>query len=180
MKNKAHLLRDLEIIFFSIVAAFVISKFGIIDDFLVWSQEWRYLGVFVAGVLFTSVSTIAPALVILGKISQTEPVFLVASLGAAGALCADLIIFQFIKDRLADDLAYLLKASHEEKWLALFHRRIFKRIIPFIGAFFVVSPLPDDLGISMMGLSKMKSLTFIPLAYALHFLGILFIGFLYK
>jgi len=44
----------------------------------------------------------------------------------------------------------------------------------------VISPLPDELGLAMMGLSKMKTSLFIPISFILNSLGILAIGLITK
>ena len=53
-------------------------------------------------------------------------------------------------------------------------------LIPFIGALIVASPLPDELGLTMMGLSKMKTSLFIPLSFLLNFFGIMTVGLIAK
>ena len=176
MVRNNHLIKDVYLLAFSILASYLIIKFGIVEDLLIRAAGIEFLGSFIAGFFFTNSSTIIPAMVVLGKITQYQPILTVAVLGAAGAVIGDLIIFKFIRDRLADDLVYLLRLSHHERWLAIFHRRLFRRLIPFLGALVIISPLPDELGIAMMGLSRMKTLMFVPLSFGLNFIGIVIVG----
>ncbi len=125
---------------------------------------------------FVSVFTVAPATVVLAEIAQSNSIFLVAFFGGIGALVGDLVIFRFIKDRLADDFLYLIKKSKFGRWVSIFHLRLFRWLVPLVGALIVASPLPDELGLTMMGLSKMRTSLFIPLSFLLNSLGILVIG----
>ncbi|KKR47070.1 MAG: hypothetical protein UT80_C0011G0001, partial [Parcubacteria group bacterium GW2011_GWC1_40_13] len=68
----------------------------------------------------------------------------------------------------------------QKRLFSIFRPKLFKWLIPFIGALIIASPLPDEAGLAMMGLSKMKTSVFIPISFALNFLGILAIGLFAK
>ena len=173
-------MRDLGIIILSIVIAIILVKTGAFKSLLTSTQELRFIGSFVAGIFFVSVFTAAPATVVLAEIAQSNSIFWVAFFGGIGALVGDLIIFRFIKDRLSEDFLYLIKKSKSERLISIFQLKLFRWLIPFIGALIVASPLPDELGLTMMGLSKMKTSLFIPLSFLLNFLGIMTVGLIAK
>ena len=173
-------MRDLGIIILSIVIAVILVKTGALKSLLTSTQELKFIGSFVAGIFFVSVFTAAPATVVLAEIAQSNSIFWVAFFGGVGALVGDLVIFRFIKNRLSDDFLYLIKKSKSERLISVFRLRLFRWLIPFVGALIVASPLPDELGLTMMGLSKMKTSLFIPLSFLLNFLGILAIGLIVK
>ena len=176
MENKKNnLMRDLGIIALSIIIAVVLAKTGILKNLLISTQEWEILGSLLAGIFFVSVFTVAPAAVVLVEIAQSNSVLLVAFFGGLGALIGDLLIFQFIKDNLTEDISYLMEGKKWKRFIKIFHLKFFKWLIPFIGALIVASPLPDEIGLAMMGLSKMKTSLFIPISFILNFLGILII-----
>lgn len=177
MKNrKTYLMKDLAIITFSIVIAIMLAKTGILKDLLVATQGLKFLGSFLAGIFFISVFTVAPATVVLIGLFQSAPLLEIAFFGGLGALVGDLIIFRFIKYHLTEDIAYLIAKNRNERLKEIFRLRFFKWLIPFLGALIIASPLPDEIGLAMMGLSKMKTLLFIPISFVLNFLGILVIG----
>lgn len=176
----SNLMKDLAIVAFSVVIAILMVKTGALKTLLVSTQEVKFIGSFVAGVFFVSVFSAAPAAVVLAEIAQSNSIFWVAFFGGIGALVGDLIIFRFIKDRLSEDFNYLIKKTKSERLVSIFKLRLFKWLIPFLGALIVASPLPDELGLAMMGLSKMKTFLFVPLSFFLNFLGILAIGFIAK
>ncbi len=179
-KQKSNTMKDLAILILSIVIAVVFVKTGVISDLLASAQEIKFIGSFVAGMFFTSVFTTVIATVVLAEIAQSNSIYLVAFLGALGALLGDWIIFRFIRDRLSENFLYLIKKTGSERFTAIFRLGLFKWLVPLFGALIVASPLPDELGLAMMGLSKMKTSLFIPLSFTLNFLGILAIGFIAK
>ena len=175
-----NLMKDLAIIAFSVIIAILMVKTGALKTLLVSTQEVKFFGSFVAGIFFVSIFSAAPATVVLAEIAQSNSVFWVAFFGGVGALVGDLVIFRFIKDRLAEDFYHLIRKTKSERLAAIFRLKLFKWLVPFLGALIVASPLPDELGLAMMGLSKMKTSLFIPLSFSLNFLGILTIGFIAK
>jgi len=181
MDNHGHnLVRDFGIIVLSILIAIILGKTGVLERLITSTQELRFIGSFVAGILFASVFTAAPATVALGEIAQSNSVIMVAIVGGLGALIGDIIIFRFVKDRVSEHFAYLIKASRSERLFSIFKLKLFHWIIPFVGALIIASPLPDEIGVTMLGLSKMKSLHFILLSFILNSAGILVIGLIAK
>ncbi|MBI2676487.1 MAG: hypothetical protein HYX21_00830 [Candidatus Yanofskybacteria bacterium] len=175
-----NLVRDLALIIFSIFIAVILAKTGILKDLITSTQEVRFVGSFVAGILFVSVFTAAPATVALGEIAQSNSVITVAIIGGLGALIGDLLIFRFVRDRVYQDFTYLVKVSKSERLVSIFKLKLFRLLIPFIGALIVASPLPDEVGLAMLGLSRIKTSVFIPLSFLLNSAGILIIGLIAK
>lgn len=177
---KDNIMRDLSIIILSIIIAIILVKTGILKNLLTASQELKFINSFLAGIFFVSIFTAAPATVILAEIAQTNSLLLVALGGGIGALIGDLVIFRFIKNQLSVDFSHLIKKSGSERLISIFKLKLFRWLIPFLGAVVVASPLPDELGLAMMGLSKIKTSLFIPVSFLLNFLGILVIGLIAK
>ena len=174
MKN--NIIRDLVLIVFSIVAAIMLAKTGVLTGILANMQEWKFLGSFLSGMFFVSIFTAAPAAAVLFEIAASNSIWAVAFFGGAGALIGDILIFRFIKDSLAEDARWLIGKTKQERFFSIFQSKLFRWLIPFIGALAVASPLPNEVGLAMMGLSKMKTAVFVPLLFALNFVGILIIG----
>ena len=61
------------------------------------------------------------------------------------------------------------KKRHIKK---LFHSKYFNWMLPIIGAIIIASPFPDELGVSLIGLSKLSTGKFILLSYVLNSIGI--------
>lgn len=178
--EKINIMRDLGIIILSIVVAIILAKTGSLTGLLTSTQEWGLFGSLIAGMFFVSIFTAAPASVVLFEIAVANSIWEVALFGGIGALIGDLLIFRFIKDSLSEDIHWLIRKTKQERLVSIFRFKLFRWLIPFIGALIVASPLPDEVGLAMMGLSKMKTAIFIPISFALNFLGILAIGLFAK
>ncbi|MDO8552213.1 MAG: hypothetical protein Q7S01_01635 [bacterium] len=175
------LLRDLCVIALSIFVAVVLVKTEILIEILTATQERELLGSFIAGMFFTSVFTTAPAIVALGEIANANSIFLTAIFGGMGAVFGDLIIFRFIRDRFSKHLMEL--AGHwraGRKVSAFLHLRFIRWFTFVIAGLIIASPLPDELGISLLGFSKVRMYWFIPLSFMFNGLGILLIGSIAK
>ena len=176
-KESTFLIQDIAIIALSILGAIVMLKADILSNILDSAVSIKFFGSFVAGIFFTSVFTTAPAIVTLGEIARSNSLFFTAFSGAFGALLGDLIIFRFIKDRLGEHLLELIR--HEKGWKrvkALVKLKYFRWFTFLAGGLLIASPLPDELGISLLGLSKAKMSVFISISFFFNFLGILIIG----
>jgi hypothetical protein len=171
------LLHDIGTIVLSILVAVIIVKTGILQTILGVSTELQILGSFIAGIFFTSIFTTAPAIVTLGEIAQGNSVLLTALVGAMGATVGDVIIFRFVRDRLSEHLMELVKHNSMGKRIkVLFKLRHFRVFTFFVGGLIIASPFPDELGISILGFSKLSLSRFIPLSLFFNFIGILLIG----
>lgn len=172
-----NLIKDAGIIFLSVIIAIILVKTRALESLLTATGGLTIAGSFIAGLFFTSIFTTAPATVALAEIARaTNSVLPVALIGGLGAMLGDLVIFRFIKNNLAEDLFCLIKKSHGERFISIFHLRLFRRLTILLGALVIASPLPDEIGLAMMGLSKLKTYIFIPLSFILNSAGILVIG----
>jgi len=171
------LAQDLAFVGISIVVAVALVKSDALVGVLTSSRELEYLGSFLAGLFFTSIFTTAPAIVTLGELAQANGIVATAAFGAFGALAGDLIIFRFIRDGLSEHLAILIATRGRKRTAKrVFTLRIFRWLTFLVGGLIIASPLPDELGVGMLGLSKMRLAVFIPLSLLFNFIGILGIG----
>ncbi len=171
------LIWDAAIIALSVLVAVILVETNVIGKILTSARELKLLGSFIAGMFFTSIFTTAPSIVTLGQIAHSNSIALTAFFGAIGAVLGDLIIFRFVKDRLSEHLMELIK--HEgwgKRAKALLRLKYLRWFTFFAGGLIIASPLPDELGISILGLSKIKTLWFIPISFAFNFIGIIIIG----
>ena len=121
------------------------------------------------------------AFVALSELAHVSSLLTVAFFGALGAVLGDLLIFKFLRDRLDRDVVFLLKGSSRLRRLkALFHLKLFRWVSFFIGGLILATPLPDELGLAVMGLSKTRIWVFALISFAFKFVSILFIVWLVK
>lgn len=168
--------KDLFIVFFSIVIAYIIAKFGIFEYIIDKSMAGKFVGSFIAGLFFTSIFTTAPATVALGQIASYSNIFVVAFLGGLGAMIGDYILFRFFRDSIGADIAQIIKNKKRGHLKHLFTSKIGKRVMALVGGLIIASPLPDEIGLVLMGISKIKNRKFFQLSFLFNSIGILIIG----
>jgi hypothetical protein len=170
-KARHELAKDFFFIFVGAFVALILSRAGIVD-YIIQLLGDTAVASFVSGIFFTSVFTIAPASVALGHIALHGSPLTVALWGAIGAVCGDLVLFFFIRDRFTGDLFGSVKPSVTRHILASFHLGFMKWLSPLLGAFVIASPLPDEIGLTLMGLSKMRVAVLIPISFVMNMLGV--------
>lgn len=164
--------RDLFLIAVSIYAAVMLAEIGVIEGWIEGVAEYAFAGSFVAGIFFTSLFTIAPSIVAFAEISREAPFFLVATSGALGALCGDLILYFFVRDAIVEDFRTAIKPSWRKKMLMFIRHPLLQWVVPAVGAIIIASPLPDELGIALLGVSRVRLGVLIPISFVMNFLGI--------
>ena len=180
VQYKKKLQRDVFILLLSVVVAVLLVVSGSIHSISDNLGEWGLIGVFLAGMGFSSAFFAAPATIFIFAFAQNPfPFWLVAIVAAIGAMLGDLLIFRFLRDGLADDFRYLVEqAGKNERMRHIFRSQLFYWFGSFIAALGIASPLPDEIGLAMFGVLRFDTKRFLPISFALNFLGILVITLL--
>lgn len=173
---RARLLQDALLIAASIWAAWAIVHFNFVHHALAQAGDGVLYASFLAGLFFTSLLTTAPAIAVLGELAQEGNLFLVAAVGAMGSVVGDFLIFMFVRDRVSRDAEFLLRGPRMMRIFHVFKHRRFRRILPWVGALIIASPLPDELGLALLGVSKLRNRTFVFISYSMNFGGIVLVG----
>lgn len=164
-KNTGLLLISIAIFAYFAEQPFVGARIAVIGSF-------GYLGAFFTGVLFTSTFTVTLAMVLLYHLASMLPPLEVAVIAGLGAVLGDYLIFKFIKDRFFEELKPLFRHLGGSHVAALFATPYFGWLLPLVGAFLLATPGPDELAVSILGLSKMKNWEFMTITFILHAIGI--------
>ena len=159
----------------SLVILLILADTPTVHSLILHIGSYGYIGAFITGIFFTSTFTIAPASVVLFHLAQEYNAFLIALSAGAGGVLGDLLIFRVLKDGIFEEFAPVMKRLRRQHLFTLFRSRYFLWLAPFIGALIVASPLPDEIGIGLMGLSKIKQWQFILLTFVLNTTGIFII-----
>lgn len=171
-----NLFRDLFFVGVSIFVSVWIVRLGILQNVVNVMSEVKLLAAFTAGIFFTSAFTIAPAAIVLAGLASHVPLIPFAFWGACGALVGDLTIFFFVRDHFAEDILDVMKISKARKLTHFFHKGFFRWLSPLFGAIIIASPLPDEIGITMMGLSKTRLALLIPISFTMNFIAVLLVA----
>lgn len=169
--------KDISVIAISILLSVVLVWTGVLSRIIEATSDYQVFSVIIAGFFFTSIFTTAPAIAALGEIAQGHSLPLVALFGALGAMLGDYIIFRFMRDTFSVHIAQIVQLQGARKRLtSLLKLRSFRWITFLVGGAIIASPLPDELGLSLLGFSKVKTSLFLPLSFVFNFLGIFLIG----
>jgi hypothetical protein len=165
-RQRAHFFKDTMLVVVSIGVAIYIVQSGAVHEFATSLSSFALAGTFLAGMLFTSIFTTAPAIVILGELAQEQSLIGVALVGAMGAVVGDFILFQFVRGHVKEDVDFLLSyAKRRGRFRAVFKTKLFRSLTPFLGAL-----------IALLGLSGVHDRSFIYISFVMNALGILAIG----
>lgn len=133
------------------------------------------IGAFMAGLLFSYGFTSPFAIVLFILMAPTVPnMILFAMIGGAGALVSDLLIFHVVRFSLKEEVDRLAR----EPLIRILNHSLSKRVrhylLPVLGSFIIASPLPDELGVSLLAVSHTISpRIFVVISFVFNSLGIL-------
>lgn len=165
--------KNLTFLFLSIILAVLLSRIEVIHSFLLHLGGFGYLGAFIAGILFVNVLTVSTGALILLILVKNISALEVGIIAGLGAVVGDLLIFHFVKDSISRELKLVYnKVDHKHHLVKLLHTKYFNWSLPVIGALIIASPFPDELGVTLMGISQMKTYKFMVVSYLLNTLGI--------
>ena len=132
-----------------------------------------YVGSFLAGALFAYGFTAAPATAIFLILAKEQNILLAGFIGGFGALAGDLIIFNFIRSSFTDEIKKLeyekvIRGINDHMPSALK-----KYFVPVFAGFIIASPLPDEIGVSLLAASNtLSTKVFSVISYILNTAGI--------
>lgn len=135
-----------------------------------------YFGIFFLGMFYSYGFTAAPATAILLSIAQEYNIFLIAFIAGFGSLIGDLFLFKLIRTGFKDEINNLSKEHFFIKIRKKIPKFLKKYLILLFGFLFIASPLPDEIGVSILaGMTNINSKLFSILSYILNTLGIFII-----
>ena len=130
-------------------------------------------GAFIAGVMFCYGFTAAPSTVLFLIIAKEHNLWLAGFIGGLGALLGDLVIFAFIRSSFSDEIDKLSKEKIIRKFHTSMPNRFKKYLLPVFAGFIIASPLPDELGVTLLAIHRHISVKiFMMLSYTLNTAGI--------
>ena len=137
----------------------------------------KYLIIFIGGLLFSFGFT-TPFAIGIFLTTNPENIFLASIIGGLGALASDMVIFNIIKLSFMDEFNRLEHTKPIKKMSSLIKTKINEKIRVYLlytcAGLIIASPLPDELGITMLaGLTAIKLSTLAKISFTMNALGIL-------
>lgn len=171
--HHSHKHKNLLFLTLGIMAAVILSREAGFRSFLLHLGSFGYVGAFISGALFVTTPTIAVGGVSLAILSHELPFLPLGLMAGAGAVVSDLVIFHWVRDDLAEEVTPLYNYFGGRHLTHLLHTRYFRWSLPVIGALIIASPLPDELGVTLLSISKMGRINFMVLSFLLNSVGIM-------
>lgn len=164
--------KGLTLIFISILLTIFLSKYNFLNEFLFNLRDTPFLGSFLAGILYVSASTAVLGILMLADLAQTSSPIEIALIAGLGGAVADFVLFRFFKGDLINEITPIYNRLGGRHITRLMYHKYFRWSLPIVGAIIIASPFPDELGISLMGLTKIKNYQFIILSLILDIGGV--------
>lgn len=127
------------------------------------------LGLFITGMLYTIGFTAPLATAMVVDAAHVTSPWTLALLGGLGAMVYDALIFVFVRRTTTQPFFRKLRER-------FFGRPALSWTFAGIGALVIASPLPDELGSSLLAISNIPQKYFLPLSFVLNGLGIFIIA----
>jgi hypothetical protein len=135
-----------------------------------------YTGIILSGFFYVYEFTAVPATAVLIFIAKDQNIILIGFIAGLGALVSDIFLFYFFKREFLDELKRLSKTktikSIGKKEKKLFGK-LRKYVLYIFACILIATPLPTEVGVSILATSKISPKKFILLMYILHTLGII-------
>lgn len=165
--------KNLTLSFFGILLAYIVFQNEPIHAFFSHLGTLGYVGAFFAGILFVSTFTVATGALILFILAESLHPLEIGVIAGLGAVCGDMIIFRYVKNNLLDELKSIYKIVDRNKRIKkLTNTPYFSWMLPVLGVIIIASPLPDELGVSLLGIAKMRTIPFMLVSFLLNSIGI--------
>ncbi len=164
------------LLIFTFVLAYALFKEREVAVFHDSLLSLGYFGTFLAGIFFVYGFTAAPASALLLIFAQEQNILYGGLIAGLGALAGDLLIFSLIRHSFRDEIRKLSREKALRHFHALIPHGIKKYCILALAGFIIASPLPDEVGVSLLvGMTKISKITFSIVSYILNTSGIFMI-----
>jgi len=174
-KHKAWKYKNITILVLSLVLFFYLLDTNFAQNTIRAISGLGMIGFFLSGFFFVSTFTAVPASYVLFTFSEIYNPIIISLIAGLGAVVGDYIIFRFLRDSVFLELKPIFNQLGGSELSRLIKTPYFAWFAPVVGAIIIASPIPDEIGISLMGISKLKNWQFIVLSFLLNSLGIFFI-----
>lgn len=173
--NLKKLLIKTTIFILSLSVAWWLIKGGYLHNLIAVVLPFRFIAEIVAGIFYTSFLTAPVSIAMLVVLAQDNSPILTALLAGFGAVLGDFLIVKFFREKVSADLNEISKRLPVQAISGFLRRFRLDFLVPLLGAIIIASPLPDELGLIMLGVSKLKYREIALISFVLNTAGILLI-----
>lgn len=141
-------------LFLSFLVAYALVRYQDISSIHSFVSNMGYLGTFLSGMFLSYGFTAATGAAILLITAKSQNIFLASIIGGIGGLCADLIIFNVLRYSFADELKKFSREKIVKEMGKRTPKKIKKYVLLAFAGLIIASPLPDEIGVSLLAASR--------------------------
>lgn len=171
--------KHLTLFILGVIATINLSQFDFLSQILFDLRNVHFIGPFIAGILYVSAPTVALGILILLDLTKTLSIFEISVIAGLGGVVGDFAIFRFFKHDLLGELTLIYNKLGGKHVTKVLNHKYLRWSIPIIGAIIIASPFPDEIGIGLMGITKIKTYQFILLSLVLDIAGVFLLTYAY-
>jgi hypothetical protein len=158
----------------SIAIAIELTRIPFVFDMQSMGLFAQVFIVFAIGVMYSSVLTVAPATIGLIRLAESgTPILFIALIGGVGAMLGDLTLFKIIKIDFVNRMTDWLKRQSNGTYKELLASRFFRFLLTTLGVIIIATPIPDEIGLALMGLGESNVKFVAVFGFIFNALGIL-------
>ncbi len=156
-----------------VLLAALLYASGMLERFVLGLGAFEYAGAFLVGIFYSYGMTTPFAIAVFAAMAGSMDPIALAALGACGAVMSDFLIFRVVASKSGKKLHITRKI-----WFGVpkISSPAGKFAAYACGAAILMSPLPDEIAMVLLGAGKMNSVGLVALAFAAKFAGILAIA----
>ncbi len=170
-----HLVHHSVILIFSVIIAVFLHKLGFFNPVLALVGKLKIFGAFLGGILYASGITVGPSAVFLVNLAKSNSVMTLSVVGGLGVALGDIVLSRLVLPLITSDIREALESVHNGTARGIIRSAALKWALPIIGFMIIVSPLPDEIGLALLGLSNFRFFKLFPLLWVAHSVGIFFL-----
>ncbi len=164
---KKHLL----ILALGFITALILNRTGLLNEIVLNTNLHPIARSIFSGFLFSSTFTASTGAFLLAKFSQNQSASFIALTAGAGGMLCDLLIFHIIKSKQKTLHRQAKNLNHFSILKKLVHFKKLSWTLPIVGACIIASPLPDEVGVGLIGITRISYSKFLLLSYIVNVAG---------
>ena len=155
-----------------IAVTIFLAQSSAFSQFILGLGSYRYPMAFVAGVMFVMTFAAPVGGLILTMLSKQMPFGLLVAVSGIGAVLADFTVLKSLNEELLEEIEDILNEFHGKKLIHILQSPMFRWTLPLLVAFIIISPLPDNLAVGLLGMSRIAPHRFALSSLLFNTLGI--------
>lgn len=158
--------RKLGLLALSVAAGVALVSVPGFESALLGLGALEWVGVLLAGALFSYGLTTVPALSVLFLLARGLPPVEFAVVAAVGGTLSDLVLFNVAREGFREEASFLQKLFHLHPHLGKGAVRALRALSPVVAGIILASPIPDEVAAAVFGSVKYDVWKFALLGFA--------------